>query len=69
MRKKIFTFLQKNYGWIVIVITGISIVGSFVLKFIKYIYSILYFTTMVFHTDYLTAKNLDSYIILDYQYY
>ena len=43
MRKKIFTFLQKNYEWIVAVITGISIVGSFVLRFIKYIYSILYF--------------------------
>lgn len=43
MRRKIFTFLQKNYGWIVAVITGISIVGSFVLRFIKYIYSILYF--------------------------
>lgn len=43
MRNKIFTFLQKNYGWIVAVITGISIAGSFVLRFIKYIYSILYF--------------------------
>jgi len=43
MENKIFTFLQKNYGWIVAIITGISICTSFVLRFIKYVYSVLYF--------------------------
>lgn len=43
MKNKIFTFLQKNYGWIVAMITGISICTSFILRFIKYVYSFLYF--------------------------
>ncbi len=43
MNKEIFIFLQKNYGWIVALLTGASVIMSFVLRFIKYIYSILYF--------------------------
>lgn len=44
MKDKIFKFMQKNYGWIVAVITGISVVTSFILRFIKYMYSIYYFS-------------------------
>ena len=44
MQDKIFKFMQKNYGWIVAVITGISIATSFILRFIKYMYSIYYFS-------------------------
>lgn len=44
MEDKIFKFMQKNYGWIVAVITGISVVTSFILRFIKYMYSIYYFS-------------------------
>lgn len=40
---KTLDFLQKNYGWIVALITGVSIIITFVLKFIKYIYSTFYF--------------------------
>lgn len=43
MQNKAFTFLQKNYGWIIALITGTGVCLSFVLKFIKYIYSMLYF--------------------------
>ncbi len=39
----ILDFLQKNYGWIVAVITGASVGISFILRFIKYLYSTLYF--------------------------
>jgi len=44
MTEKIFEFLQKNYGWIVAAITGISVTISFILRFIKYIYSNFYFS-------------------------
>lgn len=44
MKDKIFKFMQKNYGWIVAAITGISVVTSFILRFIKYIYSNFYFS-------------------------
>ncbi len=44
MRDKIFEFLQKNYGWMVAAITGISVATSFILRFIKYIYSSFYFS-------------------------
>lgn len=44
MKEKIFEFLQKNYGWIVAVITGISVITSFILRFIKYLYSNFYFS-------------------------
>lgn len=44
MKDKIFKFMQENYGWIVAVITGISVVTSFILRFIKYMYSIYYFS-------------------------
>ena len=44
MKDKIFKFMQKNYGWIVAVITGISVATSFILRFIKYMYSIYYFS-------------------------
>ncbi len=40
---KTLDFLQKNYGWIVALITGVSIIITFVLKFIKYICSTFYF--------------------------
>ncbi len=43
MKKDILIFLQKNYGWIVAMLTGFGVIMSFVLKFIKYIYSLLYF--------------------------
>lgn len=43
MKGQIFEFMQKNYGWIVAVITGISVATSFILRFIKYIYSSFYF--------------------------
>ena len=43
MNNKIFIFLQKNYGWIVALFTGISICLSFVLRLLKYIYAKLYF--------------------------
>lgn len=44
MRDKIFEFLQKNYGWMAAAITGISVSTSFILRFIKYIYSSFYFS-------------------------
>ncbi len=44
MKDKIFKFMQKNYNWIVAVITGISVITSFILRFIKYMYSIYYFS-------------------------
>lgn len=44
MKDKMFKFMQKNYGWIVAVITGISVATSFILRFIKYMYSIYYFS-------------------------
>lgn len=44
MKDKIFKFMQKNYGWMVAVITGISVATSFILRFIKYMYSIYYFS-------------------------
>lgn len=44
MKDKIFEFLQRNYGWIVAIITGISVTTSFILRFIKYLYSIFYFS-------------------------
>lgn len=40
---KILNFLQDNYGWMVAVITGLTVATSFVLRFIKYIYSSYYF--------------------------
>ena len=40
---KILNFLQDNYGWIVAVITGLTVATSFMLRFIKYIYSSYYF--------------------------
>lgn len=42
-KKEILSYLQKNYGWIVALITGVSIIITFILKFIKYIYSTFYF--------------------------
>jgi membrane protein len=42
-KDKIFGFLQKNYGWIVALLTGLTVTTSFVLRFIKYIYSNFYF--------------------------
>ena len=42
-KNKTLDFLQKNYGWIVALITGVSIIITFVLKFIKYICSTFYF--------------------------
>ena len=44
MKDKIFKFMQTNYGWIVAVITGISVATSFILRFIKYMYSSFYFS-------------------------
>ena len=44
MKCKLFKFMQENYGWIVAVITGISVATSFILRFIKYMYSIYYFS-------------------------
>lgn len=44
MKDKIFKFMQKNYGWMVAVITGISVATSFILRFIKYMYSSFYFS-------------------------
>ena len=44
MRDRIFEFLQKNYAWMVAAITGISVAASFILRFIKYIYSSFYFS-------------------------
>ena len=43
MKDKILKFLQQNYAWGATLITGISIIISFVLKFMKYIYSNYYF--------------------------
>ena len=43
MKNEKFTFIQKNYGWIIAAISGISICASFILRYIKYIYSTLYF--------------------------
>ena len=43
-REKLFEFLQKNYGWIVAGITGVTIVTSFILRFMKYMYSTFYFS-------------------------
>lgn len=44
MKDKIFKFMQKNYGWIVAVITGLTVATSFILRFMKYIYSSFYFS-------------------------
>ncbi len=43
MEKKIFKFLRKNYGWMVAITTGTSVVLSHILRFIKYMYSQYYF--------------------------
>ena len=43
-KEKIFEFLQKNYGWIVALITGLTVITSFILKSIKYMYSNFYFS-------------------------
>ena len=43
-KEKLFDFLQKNYGWIVAGITGFTIGISFILRFIKYMYSAFYFS-------------------------
>lgn len=42
-KEKLFGFLEKNYGWMVATITGLTVATSFVLRFIKYIYSSYYF--------------------------
>lgn len=42
-KEKLFDFLEKNYGWMVATITGLTVATSFVLRFIKYIYSSYYF--------------------------
>lgn len=39
-----FEFIQKNYAWIFALITGISIVVSYIFRFIEYITSIFYFS-------------------------
>ena len=41
---KILNFLQDNYGWIVAIITGLTVAISFILRFIKYMYSSFYFS-------------------------
>lgn len=43
MNNKIFIFLQKNYGWMVALFTGLSVCLSFALRLLKYIYAKLYF--------------------------
>ncbi len=43
-KENLFDFLQKNYGWIVAGITGFTIGISFILRFIKYMYSVFYFS-------------------------
>lgn len=43
-KEKIFKFLQNNYGWIVAIITGLTVVIAFILRFIKYMYSSYYFS-------------------------
>lgn len=43
MKEKILIFLQKNYGWIVAILTGFTVITSFILRFIKYLYSTFYF--------------------------
>lgn len=35
--KKTFEFLQKNYGWIIALFTGICVVVSYISKFLEYI--------------------------------
>lgn len=42
--KETFKFLQDNYGWIVALITGLTVATSFILRFMKYIYSSFYFS-------------------------
>ena len=42
-RENIFKFLQKNYGWIATITTGLAVAISFILRFIKYFYSSYYF--------------------------
>ena len=42
-KEKLFDFLQKNYGWMVATITGLTVATSFILRFIKYMYSTFYF--------------------------
>ena len=42
--KETFKFLQDNYGWIVAIITGLTVATSFILRFMKYIYSSFYFS-------------------------
>lgn len=56
-KEKLFDFLQKNYGWMVATITGLTVATSFILRFIKYMYSISILIIMVFHMDYLMEMN------------
>ena len=42
-KENLFDFLQKNYGWMVATITGLTVATSFILRFIKYMYSTFYF--------------------------
>lgn len=44
MNKEIFKFLRENYGWMVALTTGLSIILSFLLRFIKYVCSYFYFS-------------------------
>ena len=43
LNNNFFKFLQKNYGWIVALVTGFTVISSFILRFIKYLYSTFYF--------------------------
>lgn len=47
MKKKInriLEFIQKNYAWIIAVITGLSVIVSNILKFIEYLTGTVYFS-------------------------
>lgn len=59
MKDKIFKFMQKNYGWIVAVITGISVATSFILRFVKYIYSNFYFSYYGISYELFNSDELD----------
>lgn len=43
-RRKILELIQKNYSWVIATLTSLGILMTFVLKFIKYINSKIYFS-------------------------
>lgn len=60
MKKKILDFLQKNYGWIVAMTTGIWVITAFILKFFKYLNSVYYFNYYKISYEFFNGEELGT---------